>query len=111
MPQRASHQAGNELTPSHSFSTLSASFFFLQRCRSPRRAVMTRCGFEAPILALFIKPLVAVALTHCQQAAGKLTLHTHAHRKTNTRTKRHILIHSTIRQRTAKNSGKALTSS
>lgn len=39
---------------------------------------MTRCGFEASVLALFIKPLVAVALTHCQKAAGNQT-YTHSY--------------------------------
>lgn len=45
---------------------------------------MTRCGFEASIPALFIKSGAAVALTHCQRAAGKLTSHTLKLRKTRT---------------------------
>ena len=83
MPLWGCNQTGSDVAVAHTASA-GGFFFFKGRVFPPNVAVMTRCGFEASILALFIKPLVAEPLTHW---------------------------HTVTNQRAAGDSGRALTSS
>lgn len=87
--------------------------FGLQRSLfPPHSAVMTRCGFEASHSGSIYKIASCSGTDSLSASSGGTDFtHTHTHGNTKTRTVRHRRIHSTIHQRTAVGSGKALTSS
>lgn len=97
-----------DLTPvSRCFSSVSVGTLF-----PPRSAVMTRCGFEASHSGSIYKIANCSGTDSLSASSGGTDFtHTHTHGNTKTRTVRHRRIHSTVHQRTAVGSGKALTSS